>query len=102
GDAVEQVRTIERELEKFDAGLLDKPRWLLLNKADLIPADDARALGERIVSELGWSAPWFIISGLAHEGTREVMLKVQAHLDERGREEREAGEAGDADASDAG
>ncbi len=101
GDAVEQIRTIERELEKFDAGLLDKPRWLLLNKADLIPAADARELGERIVSELGWSAPWFIISGLAHDGTREVMLKVQAHLDEMGRAEREAGEAGDADASDA-
>src|SRR5690606_27769457 len=40
-DPVEQVRTIERELEKFDAGLLDKPRWLLLNKADLVPAEDA-------------------------------------------------------------
>jgi len=101
-DAVEQIRTIERELAKFDAGLLDKPRWLLLNKADLIPADDARELGERIVSELGWTAPWFIVSGLAHEGTREVMLKVQAYLDELGRVEREAGEAGDADASDAG
>ena len=100
GDAVEQVRAIERELEKFDPALLDKPRWLLLNKADLIPADDARELGDRIVSELGWTAPWFIISGLAHEGTREVMLKVQGYLDEMGREGREAGEAGDANASD--
>ena len=98
-DAVEQVRTIERELEKFDAGLLDKPRWLLLNKADLIPAEDARALAARIVSELGWSAPWFIVSGLAREGTREVMRKVQAHLDEMGRSERESGDAdGAADA----
>ena len=88
GDAVEQVRAIERELEKFDPALLDKPRWLLLNKADLIPADDARELGERIVSELGWTAPWFIVSGLAHEGTREVMLKVQGYLDELAREER--------------
>ena len=102
--AVEQIRTIEGELGKFDAGLLEKPRWLLLNKADLIPADDARELGERIVSDLGWTAPWFIISGLAHEGTREVMLKVQGYLDELdrdAREQREAGEAGDADASDA-
>jgi len=90
GDAVEQVRTIERELERFDAGLLDKPRWLLLNKADLIPAEDARALAAHIVSELGWTAPWFIVSGLAREGTREVMLKVQAYLDEHLRGEREA------------
>lgn len=95
GDAVDQIRTIERELEKFDAGLLDKPRWLLLNKADLIPADDARELGERIVSELGWTAPWFIVSGLAREGTRDVMLKVQAHLDELARQQRESEEAGD-------
>jgi GTP-binding protein len=91
-DAVEQVRTIERELEKFDAGLLDKPRWLLLNKADLIPADDARALAGRIVAELGWTAPWFIVSGLAREGTREVMLKVQAYLDELGRDAADAAE----------
>ncbi|WP_298577857.1 Obg family GTPase CgtA [uncultured Luteimonas sp.] len=89
-DAVEQIRTIERELERFDAGLLDKPRWLLLNKADLIPADDARELADRIVSELGWTGPCFIVSGLAREGTREVMLKVQAHLDDMARVEREA------------
>ena len=90
GSAVDQVRAIEHELQKFDPELLDKPRWLLLNKADLIPADDARELGERIVSGLGWTAPWFIISGLAHEGTREVMLKVQAYLDELGRDARDA------------
>ena len=90
GDAVDQIRTIERELARFDAGLLDKPRWLLLNKADLIPAEDARELAARIVSELGWTAPWFIVSGLAREGTREVMLKVQAHLDEVDRAAREA------------
>ncbi len=101
GDAAEQVRAIERELEKFDPALLDKPRWLLLNKADLIPADDARELGERIVSELGWTAPWFIVSGLAHEGTREVMLKVQGYLDEMDRQAREGGDAGSADAFDA-
>ena len=93
GSAVDQVRAIEHELQKFDPELLDKPRWLLLNKADLIPAGDARELGERIVSELGWTAPWFIISGLAHEGTREVMLKVQAYLDELGRDAREAEDA---------
>jgi GTPase len=82
GDAVDQVRAIERELAKFDAGLMDKPRWLLLNKADLLPADDARAEAGRIVSALGWNAPWFLVSGLAQEGTRQVMLQVQAFLDQ--------------------
>ena len=95
------MRAIEHELRKFDPALLDKPRWLLLNKADLIPADDARELGARIVSELGWTAPWFIISGLAHEGTREVMLKVQGYLDELAREERGAADESEPEGSDA-
>ena len=93
GDAVEQIRTIERELARFDVALMDKPRWLLLNKADLLPAEDARALAEDIVARLGWKAPWFVISGLAHDGTREVMLKVQAFLDELNQAEAEQQEA---------
>ena len=90
GDAAQQVRAIERELQRFDAALMDKPRWLLLNKADLLTHEDARAQAEKVIGELGWSAPWFIVSGLAHEGTREVMARVQAFLDELGRDEREA------------
>ncbi|WP_024889881.1 Obg family GTPase CgtA [Luteimonas huabeiensis] len=84
-DPVDQVRAIERELAKFDAGLLDKPRWLLVNKADLMQAEDAQAEARRIVDALDWRAPWFLISGLAHEGTREVMRRVQAALDEQAR-----------------
>ncbi|QYR52444.1 Obg family GTPase CgtA [Lysobacter soyae] len=89
-DAVEQVRAIERELAKFDAGLMEKPRWLLLNKADLLPKEDADALAKRITETLDWKGPWFVISGLAHEGTRNVMLHVQAFLDEQAREKRES------------
>jgi GTP-binding protein len=94
GDAAQQVRAIERELAKFDAGLMDKPRWLLLNKADLLTREDAQAQAEIVIGELGWTAPWFIVSGLAHEGTREVMVRVQAFLDELDRDEREAAMAG--------
>ncbi len=92
-DAADQVRAIEHELAKFDAGLMDKPRWLLFNKADLLPAEDARAHAERVVAELGWTGSWFIVSGLAREGTRDVMLKIQAFLDEQARDAAETAEA---------
>ncbi|MDR7194416.1 Obg family GTPase CgtA [Luteimonas terrae] len=92
-DAVDQVRAIERELEKFDAALLDKPRWLLINKADTLMPEEAEDEAARIIDTLGWTAPWFLISGLAHDGTREVMLKVQSTLDDMDREEREAADA---------
>lgn len=92
GDAAEQVRAIEHELAKFDAGLMEKPRWLLLNKADLLTHEDAQEQARKVIGDLGWTAPWFIVSGLAHEGTRDVMLKIQAFLDEQRREELERAE----------
>ncbi len=89
-DAASQVRAIEHELANFDAGLMEKPRWLLFNKADLLTPEDARAQAETTIAELGWQGPWFIVSGLARENTREVMLKVQAFLDEQRLLEHEA------------
>ncbi len=96
GDAAEQVRAIEHELGKFDAGLMEKPRWLLLNKADLLTHEDAQEQARKVIGDLGWTAPWFIVSGLAHEGTRDVMLKIQAFLDEQRREELERAEENNA------
>ncbi|MDR2872580.1 MAG: GTPase ObgE [Xanthomonadaceae bacterium] len=79
--AVEQVRAIERELEKHDPELMAKPRWLVLNKADLLFEDEARALAESIVAELEWRAPWYLVSALGREGTWPIMLSAMNFLD---------------------
>src|SRR5690606_10436712 len=68
-DAAEQVRATERECGKCDAGLLEKPRGWLCNKAAMQRKAGARDHAEREVAYLGWTAPWFIVSGLAREGT---------------------------------
>ncbi len=88
--AVEQVRAIERELQRHDPELLDKPRWLVLNKADLMFEDEARELAERIVAELEWKAPWYLVSALGREGTRPIMLDVMAFFDRQQQEAEEA------------
>ena len=77
----EQVRAIENELRKYDPAMLEKPRWLVLNKADLIFEDEAKAAAEAIVAELGWTEPWYLVSALGREGTRPIMLAVQAFFD---------------------
>ena len=86
----EQVRAIENELRKYDPAMLEKPRWLVLNKADLMFEDEAKAAAEAIVAELGWSAPWYIASAIGREGTRPIMLAVQAFFDRLREEELEA------------
>src|SRR3546814_15916567 len=77
-EPVEQVRAIEAELRKYDPAMLDKPRWLILNKADLMFEDEARAKAEEIVAGLGWEQPWFLVSAIGREGTWPIMLEVQA------------------------
>lgn len=77
----EQVRTLERELERHDPALLDKPRWLVLNKADLMFEDEARAAAEAVVAELDWRGPWYLVSALGREGTWPIMKDVMALFD---------------------
>lgn len=76
-----QVRAIEAELRKYDPAMLDKPRWLVFNKADLMFGDEARAHAEAVVAELGWTGPWYLVSALGREGTWPIMLDVQAFFD---------------------
>ena len=90
---VEQVRAIERELGKHDPELLEKPRWLVLNKADLMFEDEARAAAEQVVKELGWTGPWYLVSALGREGTWPIMKDIMAFFDQQKLLEAEAREA---------
>jgi GTP-binding protein len=80
-DPVEQVRAIERELGQFDPELLARPRWLVLNKADLLHEDERQARAAEVVQALDWTAPWFVVSALAKQGTWTVAQKVFEFLD---------------------
>ena len=80
-DPAEQVRAIEHELGQFDPELLERPRWLVLNKADLLPEDERQARAEAVVAELGWTAPWFLVSAISRDGTWLVAQKVFDFLD---------------------
>ena len=80
-EPAEQVRQLEQEMQKFDAGLMDKPRWLVFTKADLLPQEEARAKAGEVVQALGWKAPWALISSVTKTGTDELMQQVSAELE---------------------
>jgi len=86
----EQVRAIEHELRKHDPAMLEKPRWLVLNKADLLFEDEARERAEAIVAELGWTQPWYLVSAISREGTWPIMLEIQKFFDRLREEQLEA------------
>src|SRR5262249_14058067 len=76
-DPVAQVRAIEKELKKFDAELVERPRWLVFNKIDLLPAEERQKRAKAIVRRLKWKSPWFAVSAIARENTWSVCLKIQ-------------------------
>ena len=89
-DPVYQVRAIEAELRQYDPGMLAKPRWLVLNKGDLLSEEERQARAEEIVKALDWQEPWFVTSALSREGTWPIMLQVQRFFDETKRDAAEA------------
>ena len=93
-DPVEQVRAIERELEKHDPELLQKPRWLVLNKADLMFEDEAKDRAEQIIASLGWTQPGYQVSAISREGTWPIMKDVMAFFDRQKEEADEAAREG--------
>jgi len=77
----EQVRAIERELQRHDPELLAKPRWLVLNKADLLLEEEQQVAAQAVIDELGWKDRWYLVSAIGREGTWPVMLDVMAFFD---------------------
>jgi GTP-binding protein len=89
-DPVKDARAIVRELEKFSPELASKERWLVLNKVDLLPPEDAEKRCKDIVRRLKWKGPVYRISGLARQGTERLCEDLMTRLEQLEAEEREA------------
>ena len=80
-DPVAQVRKLVVELKKYDTALARKPRWLVLNKCDVLPEEERDAAVAAMRRRLRTKAPIYAISALTGFGCRELMRDVQAFLD---------------------
>jgi GTPase len=82
-DPVKDARSIVAELKKFDKELAAKPRWLVLNKRDLMPDEEAEKRARQIVRSLRFKGPHFLISGATGRGTRDLAEAVMSFLEEQ-------------------
>lgn len=79
-DPVAQARAIVAELKKYDASLHAKPRWLVLNKLDMVPADEREKRVKEFVRRLRWKGPVFQISALTREGCEPLIRAIYEHV----------------------
>ena len=79
-DPVAQAKAITLELKKYDPELFDKPRWLVLNKLDMVPTDERAARVKDFVKRFKYKGPVFEISALNREGCEGLVRAIYDHL----------------------
>ncbi|MDR6537335.1 Obg family GTPase CgtA [Variovorax soli] len=79
-DPVAQAKAIVGELKKYDPALYEKPRWLVLNKLDMIPVEERAAKVKDFVKRLRFKGPVFEISALTREGCEPLVQSVYQHV----------------------
>ena len=103
-DPVAEAHALVDELRKYDESLYDKPRWLVLNKLDMVSDDERDERIQAFLTAYGWTPPeneyadtealtsrYFVISALTGEGTRELSYAIMDYLEAtRARAEAEA------------
>jgi len=85
-DPVRDAKAIVGELKKYDVELFRKPRWLVINKVDLLPAETREKTVKAFVRKLGWKGSTFVISALTKEGCSVLTYAIMDHLDQVQRE----------------
>ncbi len=79
-DPVVQAKAIVGELKKYDQALFDKPRWLVLNKLDMVPVEEREARVKDFIKRFKWKGPVFQISALTHEGCEALTRAIYKHV----------------------
>jgi len=86
-DPVKEAKAIVKELKKYDQSLFDKPRWLVLNKIDVIPEGERVKRVKDFIKRFGWKGPVFEISALNRDGCPELVTEIYSYLAEKRQQE---------------
>ncbi|OGV34314.1 MAG: GTPase ObgE [Legionellales bacterium RIFCSPHIGHO2_12_FULL_35_11] len=82
-DPLQNAKIILDELKAYNPDLLEKPRWLVFNKIDILPDKSAQQeVINRVVSGLNWQKKYYVVSGINGEGTKELCYDLMRAIDD--------------------
>lgn len=82
-DPVQEAKALVAELSKYDETLYQKPRWLVLNKVDMLPEDRREQICSDFIGKLGWKEKSFAISALTGKGCKALTYAIMEHLEQK-------------------
>jgi GTPase len=77
---VDEARAIVNELKKYDELLYQKPRWLILNKIDML--EDVAEKVKTFIKSFGWTGPVYSISAIKGVGCKELTYDIMTFIEE--------------------
>jgi len=80
-DPATAIQTISTELQRFSPELAAKERWLVLNKIDLIPAEERESVCRQIAESCHWQGRIFKISASERKGTQALCQQIMTYLE---------------------
>ena len=82
-DPLESAKVIIDELAAYSPDLLNKPRWIVFNKIDMLPDEQARQqVIQHVIDGLHWEGKYFAISAIRSEGTQQLCYALMELIDE--------------------
>lgn len=82
-DPVKEAKALVKELRKYDESLYEKPRWLVLNKLDMLSPEERKAKVKDFIKRFAWQGPVFEISALSHDGCQDLVNAIYVYLEEK-------------------
>ncbi|SDY26041.1 Obg family GTPase CgtA [Nitrosomonas sp. Nm33] len=79
---VHEAKALIEELRKYDETLYQKPRWLVLNKIDMLPDSERDALCNKFIRDFEWEGKWFGVSALTGEGCNALIYAIMNYLEQ--------------------
>jgi GTP-binding protein len=80
-DIAADAKAIVNELRKYDEALYQKPRWLVLNKVDMLQPEERQKVIKDFLKRFKWNGPVFEVSALNGEGCDRLCYAIQDYLD---------------------
>ena len=80
-DIAADAKAIVNELRKYDEALYQKPRWLVLNKVDMLQPEERQKVIKDFLKRFKWDGPVFEVSALNGEGCDRLCYAIQDYLD---------------------
>ena len=80
-DPAKDAKAIVNELKKYDERLYKKPRWLIINKMDLVDSDQQKKTIDRFIKAMRWKDRYFAISAITGSGCKELSFEIMKFIE---------------------